>query len=140
MARERIAAELARVDLLESRNALARTLSGGNRRRVEVARAMLHAPRLLLMDEATVGLDPASRRAMLMHILRLKAEAGIGVLWTTHLIDEAERADRVVVLHRGVVRFDGLADALIRKEAAGDLSDAFLAMTRTEPREGNGEA
>ena len=140
VARERIAAELARVDLLESRNALARTLSGGNRRRVEVARAMLHAPRLLLMDEATVGLDPASRRAMLMHILRLKAEAGIGVLWTTHLIDEAERADRVVVLHRGVVRFDGLADELIRKEAAGDLSDAFLAMTRTEPREGNGEA
>jgi len=99
---------------------------------------MLHAPRLLLMDEATVGLDPASRRAMLMHILRLKAEAGIGVLWTTHLIDEAERADRVVVLHRGVVRFDGPAGDLIRKEAAGDLSDAFLAMTRVEPREGNG--
>jgi ABC-2 type transport system ATP-binding protein len=124
----RIDAELERLGLLEAKGKPARTLSGGNRRRVELVRAMLHKPSLLLMDEATVGLDPASRRALLEHILSLKSD-GIGVLWTTHLIDEAEQADRVVVLHRGLVLFDGRPAALISREHSADLADAFLAIT-----------
>ena len=129
VARARIDTELERLGLLEVKGKPARTLSGGNRRRVELARAMLHNPSLLLMDEATVGLDPASRRALLERIVALKSETGIGVLWTTHLIDEAEQADRVVVLHRGAVLFDGAPGELIAREHAGDLGDAFLAIT-----------
>jgi ABC-2 type transport system ATP-binding protein len=127
-AHARIDAELERLGLPEAKGKPARTLSGGNRRRVELVRAMLHKPSLLLMDEATVGLDPASRRALLEHILSLKSD-GIGVLWTTHLIDEAEQADRVVVLHRGLVLFDGRPAALISREHSADLADAFLAIT-----------
>jgi ABC-2 type transport system ATP-binding protein len=128
-ARVRAQEELARFGLLESRRATARTLSGGNRRRVELARALLHDPGLLLMDEATVGLDPASRDAILHHILSLKNENRLGVLWTTHLIDEAEQADRVVVLDRGSVLFDGPPQDLVNRQSADDLASAFLSLT-----------
>ncbi len=76
-------------------------LSGGNRRQVESARAMLQASRVLLMDEATDGLDPGSRRALLRHVRSLRTDAGVGVLWATHLVDEADDADRVVIIDRG---------------------------------------
>ena len=98
---ERIEAELERLGLAERAGAPARTLSGGNRRRVELARALVHEPSVLLMDEATVGLDPASRRQLLDYVLELRRERPVGVLWATHLVDEVERADRVVILHRG---------------------------------------
>ena len=101
--RERIEAELGRLGLSERADAPARTLSGGNRRRVELARALVHEPSVLLMDEATVGLDPASRRQLLDYVLELRRERPVGVLWATHLVDEVERADRVIILHRGRV-------------------------------------
>ena len=85
-------------------------MSGGNRRRLEFARALLHEPRVLLMDEATVGLDPASRSDLLKLILAMRAERSVAVLWATHLCDEVPNADRVVVLDHGKV----LADATPR--------------------------
>jgi ABC-2 type transport system ATP-binding protein len=91
--------------------------------------ALLHEPRLLLMDEATVGLDPASRAQLLDEVLRARAERGLGVLWATHLVDEAERAQRVVVLHRGKVRLDGTAAALCASAGRRTLQDAFLQLT-----------
>jgi ABC-2 type transport system ATP-binding protein len=126
----RIAAIMARLGLSEMAQRKARELSGGNRRRIELARALLHAPRLVLMDEPTVGLDPATRRELLQHVLRLKAEEGIGVLWATHLIDEAEAADRVIILHRGKVLRVGTPGALAGAAGAANLAEAFISLTK----------
>jgi ABC-2 type transport system ATP-binding protein len=127
--RERIDAELERLGLSERAADLARTLSGGNRRRVELARALLHEPSVLLMDEATVGLDPASRRQLLDYVLDLRRDRSVGVLWATHLVDEVERADRIVVLHRGRVLEQGSPAEVASRSGASDVSEAFLAMT-----------
>ncbi|ACR01448.1 ABC transporter ATP-binding protein [Thauera aminoaromatica] len=126
--RVRIADVLARVGLAERRADRVRELSGGNRRKVELARALLHRPAVLLMDEATVGLDPASRRHLLDEVLALRA-AGVGVLWATHLVDEAEVADRVLVLHRGELLAAGRPAELTRAAGCTHLADAFLNLT-----------
>lgn len=128
--RVRIADVLARVGLAERRADRVRELSGGNRRKVELARALLHRPAVLLMDEATVGLDPASRRHLLDEVLALRA-AGVGVLWATHLVDEAEVADRVLVLHRGELLAAGRPAELTRAAGCAHLADAFLKLTGT---------
>ena len=127
--RERIEAELQRLGLTEQARAPARTLSGGNRRRLELARALVHEPSVLLMDEPTVGLDPASRRHLLDYVHALCAEGSVGVLWATHLVDEVERADRVVILHRGRVLETGSPGDIVARHGAPDLGEAFLAMT-----------
>lgn len=124
--RGRIAALLGRFGLADRAREPVRTLSGGNRRRVELARALLHEPSVLLMDEATVGLDPPSRRDLLVHIHDLVRDRRLGVLWATHLVDEAERADRVVVLSRGRAVFDDAPAALVAATGAGDFGEAFL--------------
>ena len=126
--RARIADVLARVGLAERRADRVRELSGGNRRKVELARALLHRPAVLLMDEATVGLDPASRRHLLDEVLALRA-AGVGVLWATHLVDEAEAADRVLVLHRGELLAAGTPAGLTAAAQCASLSEAFLKLT-----------
>lgn len=106
-----------------------RQLSGGNRRKVELARALLHRPALLLMDEPTVGLDPKSRRDLLAAIKADIAERGTTVLWATHLVEEAEAADRVIVLHRGCVLADG-APGVVAATLGGDsLEEAFIRAT-----------
>lgn len=130
--RAAIAAGLARFGLAQDAGRPARTLSGGNRRKLELLRALLHEPRLLLMDEATVGLDPASRAGLLQEVLDAAASRGTGVLWATHLVDEAERAHRIVVLHQGRVRFDGPPTALRERQAQSTLEAAFLKLTQGE--------
>ena len=127
--RERIEAELERLGLAERAGDPARTLSGGNRRRVELARALVHEPSVLLMDEATVGLDPASRKQLLDYVLELRRQRSVGVLWATHLVDEVERADRVIILHRGRVLDAGPPDEIVARAGAPDIGEAFLAMT-----------
>jgi ABC-2 type transport system ATP-binding protein len=129
VATERILRELERFGLVAVARQPARTLSGGNRRRVELARALLHDPDLLLMDEPTVGLDPASREAILGHAFALRQGGRVGVLWATHLIDEVGRADRVIVLHRGTIRFDGPPAALAAGQGTASLAAAFLTLT-----------
>ncbi len=103
-----------------------RALSGGNRRKVELIRAFLPQPRLLIMDEATVGLDPSSRMALLEAVQRWRCETQGAVLWATHLVDEAERADRVVILNQGQILADATPQALM---ATGSLTEAFLDVT-----------
>lgn len=128
-ARARIAEALERFGLAARASERVAALSGGNRRRLELARALLHRPRLLVMDEATVGLDPTSRRALLDHILELKESERLLVLWTTHLIDEAEIADRLLFLDRGRLVFDGTREEALRQAGSATLEDAFVRLT-----------
>lgn len=125
-ARRRAQALLARVGLEGRGREKARVLSGGQMRRLEIARALLHRPRLLLLDEPTVGLDVGARQALLAEVRRLVAEEGLGVLWATHLIDEIAPGDRVVVLHQGRVLASGTRESVAAAAGAeGDLLQAF---------------
>ncbi len=128
--RPRIAEELARVNLLDRRADKARALSGGQRRRVELARALLHKPSLLLLDEPTVGLDMESRHFLLQHVRELCATTGLGVLWATHLIDEAGSTARVIVLHQGRIRADATTETIV--EDRETLKQAFDRLTRKQ--------
>ncbi|MBB95338.1 MAG: ABC transporter ATP-binding protein [Rhodobacteraceae bacterium] len=121
---------LARIGLDDRAGDKVGRLSGGQLRRVEIARALLHDPHLLLCDEATVGLDVKSRADIVADVHRLAAEDGVGVLWTTHLIDEIWPDDPVIVLHKGCILARGPARDLARDIAGdGTLQDAFLKLT-----------
>jgi ABC-2 type transport system ATP-binding protein len=132
VAKVRIAEELARLGLAERAHDKAARLSGGNRRRVELARALLHRPRVLLMDEPTVGLDPGSRSDLLKLIVKLRAERSVAVLWATHLCDEVPNANRVVVLHHGKVLADTTPAGLVSGAGTSTIEQAFLAMTGSD--------
>jgi ABC-2 type transport system ATP-binding protein len=119
------ATEIERVGLADQRRDKVRQLSGGQRRRVEIARCLLHRPRLLLLDEPTVGLDIASRQFMLDHTRRLCREEGIAALWATHLIDEVGEGAQVVVLHKGEVRAVGAATKLLGDTRTPTMRAAF---------------
>lgn len=129
-ARERGDAALDRVGLLDRADTKVATLSGGQVRRAEIARALLHDPKLLLLDEATVGLDIQSRRDVLSAVRGLVAEQGVGVLWATHLFDEIEPEDEVVVLHKGRVMARDVAATIAGERT---LSESFLSLTGTAP-------
>ena len=128
-ARAHIDAELERIGLTARATDRARTLSGGNRRRVELARALLHDPVVLLMDEPTVGLDPAARAQLVEYVHSLCTHRDVGVLWATHLVDEAESADRVIILHKGHWIASGTAAELRERTGRRSLRDAFLDLT-----------
>jgi len=99
--RERTQAMLARLDVSDRAGELAETLSGGLRRRVELAKALLHEPELLLLDEPSTGLDPAARREFFNLLARLRETAGVTIVLTTHYMEEAERCDRIGILDQG---------------------------------------
>ncbi|TDR49591.1 ABC-2 type transport system ATP-binding protein [Halomonas ventosae] len=128
-ARRRARLQLARVEMPERLRQRVRHLSGGQRRRVEIARALLHEPQLLLLDEPTVGLDIASRRALVDHVHRLCRDQGVAVLWATHLIDEVHPGDRVIVLHRGRIRADGSVTEVASRAGAAAIGEAFDRLT-----------
>ncbi len=106
-----------------------RTLNGGHRRRVEIARALLHDPQLLLLDEPTVGLDFPSRKSIVEHVHELAGERDIGILWATHLIDEIRPTDDVVLLHEGRVVEGGVAADIVARSGAASLDTAFTRLT-----------
>ena len=106
-----------------------RELSGGNRRKVELVRALLHRPDVLLMDEPTVGLDPKSRRDLITAIDADVRERASTVLWATHLVEEAVGAQRVLVLHKGKLLADGTPAAVTAALGGATLEDAFLKAT-----------
>jgi ABC-2 type transport system ATP-binding protein len=106
-----------------------RTLSGGQQRRIEIARALLNRPDLILMDEPSAGLDTSSRRELVAHVRALARDQGVAVLWATHLVDEVEEADRIVLLMRGSILVDGSPQALMKRAGAKSLTDAYVSMT-----------
>ncbi len=126
LARERIAHGLSLLGLQAQAGAVVRSLSGGNRRKVELVRSLLHRPRVLLMDEATVGLDPASRQQLLDAVRDLCSRDGMAVLWATHLIEEARAADRLLLLHQGQVRFDGSTSEFMAAAQGSDFQAEVL--------------
>ncbi len=123
--RERTAEELERLGVGGRRADKVRALSGGLRRRVEIARALLHRPKFLIVDEATAGLDVAGRQLLLNHVRSLCRE-GLSVLWATHMLDEVDPSDQLVVLHQGGVRWTGRARELACDQT---LEAAFLQLT-----------
>ena len=129
VSRLRIAAELERVGLGERRHDRARVLSGGQRRRVELARSLLHEPSLLLLDEPTAGLDFESRRFLLGHVRHLCADRGLAVLWATHLIEEADAAE-IIILRAGRVVAQGPAASVVAASGAAGLQEAFELLLR----------
>ena len=129
LATERIAAGCAAAGLGKDLGRLVRELSGGNRRKVELVRALLHRPGLLLLDEPTVGLDPKSRRDLRKALHDDVRQRGSSVLWATHLVEEAEAADRVLVLHKGQLLADGTPAEVVAALGGGTLEEAFIRAT-----------
>ncbi len=132
LAEERIAQGLERVALTDERNTVVRRLSGGQRRRVEIARALIHSPRFLLLDEPTVGLDIASRRSILDHVRALCRDTGLGVLWATHLLDEVESTDQLVIMDKGEVKAIGSVPEILAATSTDQLGLAFSRLVRIE--------
>jgi ABC-2 type transport system ATP-binding protein len=132
----RIERELTRLKMAERARETVRALNGGHRRRVEIARALLHDPQLLLLDEPTVGLDFPSRTSIVEHVHDLAAERGIGILWATHLIDEIRTTDDLVLLHNGRVVESGGAQAVVARSGVSSLDAAFTHLTRGEAAAG----
>jgi ABC-2 type transport system ATP-binding protein len=135
-ARLRAGEALSRIGLADRSGSKVRDLSGGQMRRLEIARALLHRPRLLLLDEATVGLDVKARADILSHVRRLIAAQGIGALWATHLFDEIVSGDDLVVLHQGRVLAHGQVARIVAEAKAPDLHTAFARLTGTPTESG----
>ncbi|MCG0239147.1 MAG: ATP-binding cassette domain-containing protein [Firmicutes bacterium] len=117
---ERIDQVLKMVGLADRRKSLVRTFSGGMRRRLEIARGLLHHPKVLFLDEPTVGLDPQTRAAIWEHVRRLRDEIGVTVFMTTHYMDEAENCDRIAIIDHGKIQAIDTPAALKRR-IGGDL-------------------
>ena len=122
----RIDMALGQLDMSERAGEKVGKLNGGHRRRMELARALLHQPKVLLLDEPTVGLDAAARHAITDHVHAL-AKDGMSVLWTTHLTDEVRDDDHLLVLHQGRILADGTTGEL---RGNAKLSDWFLDQTK----------
>ncbi|OMH39702.1 ABC transporter ATP-binding protein [Motiliproteus sp. MSK22-1] len=130
--RQRIAIELARVEMENYQHTRVRTLNGGHRRRIEIARALLHQPRLLLLDEATVGLDTRARTEINKHVRKLCMNQEVGVLWATHLIEEIDPNDPVTLLHKGQVLANANSLEICQRSGHANLVEAFESLTRPQ--------
>jgi len=128
-ARARAADGLTRIGLVDRTHDKVRDLSGGQMRRVEIARALLHRPRLLVLDEPTVGLDIKARADILAHVRALVAQEGVCVLWATHLVDEIAETDDLIVLHQGRMLAHGSVAEVLTKTGEPNVRAAFTRLT-----------
>lgn len=134
--RERAEELLKLFELWERRDSLVKTFSGGMRRRLEIARGLLHTPKVLFLDEPTLGLDPQSRNQMWTHVKKLNESDQVTVFLTTHYMDEAERvADRISVIDHGRIVATGSPAELKERTQTDSLEGAFLALTGTTIRD-----
>jgi len=133
---ERATTLLQLFELWDRRDALVKTFSGGMRRRLEIARGLLHTPKVLFLDEPTLGLDPQSRNQMWTHVKSLNESDQVTVFLTTHYMDEADRvAHRIAVIDHGHVVAIGSSRELKEQTKTESLEDAFLALTGTSIRD-----
>ncbi|GII27091.1 hypothetical protein Pmi06nite_05330 [Planotetraspora mira] len=136
-ARDRVTRLLAELDLTGVDKRLAGSLSGGQKRRVDIAMGLLHRPELLFLDEPTTGLDPQSRTNLWGHVRRLREEAGMTVFLTTHYLEEADAlCDRILIIDQGRIVASGTPAELKAAHDAGTLDEVFLSVTGHELREG----
>lgn len=126
----RIQEELERLNMYERKDEKVRLLNGGHKRRVEIARALLHKPMILLLDEPTVGLDMPSRQAIVEHVHRLVKEQNLAVLWATHLIDEIADDDSLVLLHKGQIKAKGYINNVLQAHDSNDIGHLFKQLTQ----------
>jgi ABC-2 type transport system ATP-binding protein len=134
-AKQRAAEALTIVGLSDRAHEKVRNLSGGQTRRVEIARSLMHRPGCLLLDEATVGLDIGSRESVIGIVRGLVHRQGLGVLWATHLIDEIAETDLIVVLHKGKVMYSGHLPGFLAQAGAKTPREAFRILTGTTSTE-----
>jgi ABC-2 type transport system ATP-binding protein len=128
--RKRIEELMIFVELWDRKDALVKTFSGGMKRRLEIARGLLHHPKILFLDEPTTGLDPQTRNHVWSYIENLNKEEGITVFFTTHYIEEADRAaTRVAIMDRGIIVARGTPDELKKQTGESLLEDAFIKLT-----------
>ena len=130
LANQRIQQELERLNMYERRFEKIRQLNGGHRRRVEIARALLHKPSVLLLDEPTVGLDVPSRLAIVEYVHQLAIDENLAVLWASHLIDEIYPDDHLIVLHKGRIKANGTVDEVLKITNTAMIKDAFYTLTQ----------
>lgn len=134
--RQRIEDLLKMVELWERKNNLVKKFSGGMKRRLEIARGLLHHPKILFLDEPTLGLDPQTRNHIWDYIKNLNKTENITIFFTTHYMEEAGRvADRIAIIDRGRIVAQGSANELMANTKAETLEDAFLALTGKQIRE-----
>ncbi|MBQ0713222.1 MAG: ATP-binding cassette domain-containing protein [Porticoccus sp.] len=131
--KQRMAVELQRFDLSNRAGDKVRELNGGHRRRLEIARALLHSPRLLLLDEATVGLDIETRQNINKHIRQLCIDENIAVLWTTHLIEELGPGDDILILNQGDIIARGSGQQLMEQHHVPDMTTLVIQLTGLQP-------
>ncbi len=131
----RIAAVADTMDIEDLLDRPVRALSGGNQRRVEIARAMLSEPDLLLLDEPSVGLDAAARLNLVKHMRAVGSRDGTAILWATHLVDEVEDADRIILLKSGKVVGDATPTEMIASSGTENLTAAYIALTGEKLRD-----
>ncbi len=123
-------------ELWEKRKDYVKTFSGGMRRRLEIARGFLHTPKILFLDEPTLGLDPQSRNQLWAHVKRINQAENTTVFLTTHYMDEADRvADRIAIIDHGAIVAQGTSAELRAQTGTDSLEGAFLALTGTSLRE-----
>jgi ABC-2 type transport system ATP-binding protein len=133
---ERIEKLLTLFELWERRDARVKEYSGGMKRRLEIARGLLHTPKILFLDEPTLGLDPQSRNQLWTHVRHLNETEGVTVFLTTHYMDEAERvAHRIAIIDHGRIVAQGTPQELKQQTSADSLEQAFLALTGSSIRD-----
>ncbi len=138
---ERIERLMTLFELWDKRNLLAKTFSGGMKRRLEIARGLLHTPKILFLDEPTLGLDPQSRNQLWSHVKHLNETEGTTVFLTTHYMDEADRvAQRIAIIDHGAIVALGSPQELKTQTGAETLEDAYLALTGSSIRDERADA
>jgi ABC-2 type transport system ATP-binding protein len=133
---ERIELLLKLFELWDRKDSFVKTFSGGMKRRLEIARGLLHTPKILFLDEPTLGLDPQTRNQLWTHVRHLNETEGVTVFLTTHYMDEADRmAQRIAIIDHGKIVAQGRPDELKQQTGAESLEQAFLALTGTTIRD-----
>jgi ABC-2 type transport system ATP-binding protein len=137
--RERIEQLLKFVELRERKNSLVKEFSGGMKRRLEIARGLLHHPKIIFLDEPTLGLDPQTRNHAWNYLRELNRTEGITIFFTTHYMEEAEKiAERIAIIDHGKIIALGTAEELKNKTNTQSLEEAFLTLTGKQIREEKG--